>query len=65
MLENARVCPNEEERTQMYLDINQYLWDVVPTVPLCFTTIINAANAELQNYHTDPRGFVKVCELSW
>lgn len=65
MLENARVCPNAEERTQMYLDINQYLWDKVPTVPLCFTTVINAANAGLQNYHTDPRGFLKVCELSW
>ena len=64
-LEAARVCPNEEERTQMYLEINDYLWDVVPTVPLCFTTVINAANAGLNGYHTDPRGFVNVCELSW
>ncbi len=65
MLENARVCPDEKERTQMYLEINSYLWDAAPTVPLCFTTVINSANAELKGYHTDPRGFVNVCELSW
>ena len=65
MLEEARFCPDEAKRTEMYLNINQYLWDVIPTVPLCFTTVINAANAELNGYHTDPRGFVNVCELSW
>lgn len=65
MLEDARVCPNPSQRNQMYLDINDYLWEKAPTVPLCFTTVINAANAGLQGYHTDPRGFIKVCELSW
>lgn len=65
MLDDARVCPDDSLRTQMYLDINKYLWDAVPTVPLCFSNVINAANAALTGYHTDPRGFIKVCELSW
>lgn len=65
MLEDARVCPDPGRRTQMYLEINDYLWQKAPTVPLCFTTVINAANAGIQGYHTDPRGFIRVCELSW
>ncbi len=65
MLEDARSCADADERTQMYLDINKYLWDNAPTVPLCFTTVINATNASLKGYHTDPRGFINVCELSW
>ena len=65
MVEAARVCPDEEERTQMYLDINNYLWDVVPTVPMCFTNVINAVNANLKGYHTDPREFIQIRELSW
>lgn len=65
MLMNARTCNDPEERTQMYLDINNYLWDKVPTVPLCFTVVINAANSALKGYHTDPRGFLNLDELSW
>ena len=64
-LEAARSCPDPTERTNMYIAINQYLWENAPTVPLCFTTVINAANAGLNGYHTDPRGFINVCELSW
>ena len=65
MLEDARVCPDAAKRTQLYMDINSLLWDAVPTVPLCFTTVINVANSNLVGYHTDPRGFINVCELSW
>ena len=65
MLNDARVCTDQAKRTQMYLEINDYLWKNVPTVPLCFTSVINAANANIKGYSTDPRGFIKVSALSF
>ena len=64
MLNDARVCTDRSKRTQMYLDINNYLWKTVPTVPICFTSVINAANAAIKGYSTDPRGFIKISALS-
>lgn len=54
LIEQGRTAVGEEERRQIYGQLQEHLWEQVPSVPINYTEIINGVNANLDGLELYP-----------
>ena len=56
LLEQARQEPDEEARVQLYQQINNIIYEQVPSIPVAHNPVLNAARSNVQGFEPSPLG---------
>ena len=56
LLEQARQEPDEETRTQLYRQINETIYQQVPSIPVAHNPVLNAVRSGVEGFQPSPLG---------
>ncbi|HEX7022254.1 MAG TPA: ABC transporter substrate-binding protein [Trueperaceae bacterium] len=55
-LQDARSAPTQEERAALYAKVNQAVYEQIPTIPVAYSDVVNATQANISGYLPSPFG---------